>query len=172
MSAAVYDHDGNRRRAVSLEDVFGPVTTEDEIQAARNELDLDRQAGRYPAVNNDNIKINNRWVPSGRRDSVERQLRPLHEALGSERLDATDRQRIVDLGRNMMQIANDYPENVDHGAILDPEEARVMAHAENAGRQVSNGFLGRRRTQNEYNTSLAVHEAQRVYRDSLNSPSH
>jgi hypothetical protein len=172
---SIYKPDGTTTDAVSLDDVFSEVTPGDEMKPAQDALDIGKNRALYPNVNNDPVKFpDNRYYPSGREDRVNSSLRPIKEALTSELLNDDDRARLVTLGQNIMQIANDNPENVGgpdgSRTIINPEEARAAALAENAGRQLPNGLFGRKRERNREDTDSMVYAAQDAYRESLRQP--
>jgi hypothetical protein len=158
-------------RAVSLDDALRPPTHAEIVRAARNALDVDRHAERYPEINNDSMYVDGEWQPSPRRDMVEDQLRPINEALGSEGLTSADRERLVSLGHNIMGIANQSPENLHRGAVLNPERAEHMAYAMDEHLQKPSGFRGRHRAQNQLDADSAAYYAGVEYDKSLRQSS-
>lgn len=158
---------GDTGRVVSLDDALRQPTHAELVRAARNALDIGQHAGRYPNIDNQPIKIDGRWERSSRRTSVERTLRFIATALGSQELTPQDRERLVNLGHEIMDTANQSPENVHRGAVLDSEEAAHMAHAEEQHRQKPNGLLGRHRHRNLQAASSAAYEASWEYQRSL-----
>jgi hypothetical protein len=159
--AQIRDELGNPVNAVALEDAFAPVTEGHQREAARRELDLDVDTLRaqYPNL-------------SGRAAHDARYaVLPYVEAVGSEQLSESDRRHLVEVGRKVMEAANNNPERVGTKTVLDPAEAEHVAYAEDEQRNrppVSGGFgRAKRQGMRDLETSVALRNAQGAYRASL-----
>ncbi len=171
--AAFVDSEGKRRRVVSVADALRPPTQAEIVASAEDALDIDRHAGRYPEINNGSIQTRGRWHSSGRRGAVEAALYDIKEAVGKPGLGPKDRERLVNLGHEIMRIADAFPENTGSGAVLDPHMALEMAHAEatHRNRQIK-GFLSRKSRQeaNLRDAERAAYHASDAYTQSLREP--
>lgn len=140
--AAISDARGVMHRIVSYGNVISRPTQAQIVSAAQQALNLDAHRDHYRY-------ITDRFPDEGPRTTrylqVQEALIQIHNALGSNELMPQDRERLVNLGHQIMCIANDNPEYVERGAVLNPEEAYYMAHAEITARERPDGLFGWRR---------------------------
>lgn len=112
---AIRDRSGKLQRAAALKDVIIPTDaagqTAAKTAAALEALDINNNIKRYPNLDDSFVNENSGVRYAGKNSRrVNEQLAPVREVIATEGLSASDRERLVNLGHTIMEIANRIPE--------------------------------------------------------------